>query len=108
MYRDLYLKFSSDAEARSVIFKIVGAVLADPGRGIEAVPGAQVLAYRNIDILGTICEPTGETQLVNGMQVPVTAPIDGFHVNVRLGEDEDETPLIPYKVYPKTPSRVWA
>jgi hypothetical protein len=37
---------------------------------------------------------------------PAFAAIDGYHVNVRAGE---EIPVLDtYKIEPKTPSRVWA
>ena len=106
--KDLYLKFASESAARAVLYKVVGAVQADPERGIEAKPGKEVLAYRNVDFVGTLYEPTCEKQTVGGIEVPVMAQLDGWHVNVRLCDDEDEAPLAPYAVTPTTPSRVWA
>jgi hypothetical protein len=39
-------------------------------------------------------------------EVPEMAPLDGWHVNVR---HTDETPeLEAFRVFPVTPSRMWA
>ena len=45
--------------------------------------------YRNFDVIGAI----------DG--------VDGYHVNVRLAEDEDASQLDPYVITPATPVRVW-
>jgi hypothetical protein len=42
----------------------------------------------------------------SGDAVPEMAPIDGWHVNVRHTAEAPE--LKKYRVYPKTPSRMWA
>ena len=36
MYIDYCLKFDSEAEARAVLYRIEGAVKADPENGVEA------------------------------------------------------------------------
>jgi len=54
-------------------------------------------------------ESTGQVTVdEDGMEIPVVAPAPGWHVNVRLMPDEDGTALEQYRVYPNTPSRVWA
>jgi hypothetical protein len=50
--------------------------------------------YRNIDIIGVIYED----------EVPLT----GWHVNVRLVDEEDAEALEDFQVFPQTPSRIWA
>jgi hypothetical protein len=64
--------------------------------------------YRNIDIVGTIYKPTGKVIKGEDGEYPEMAPIEGFHVNVRLEAGEDWEALIPYQVFPENPVRVWA
>jgi hypothetical protein len=78
MYTDLYLKFADQAQADEILYT-------------EMTPN-----YVNIDVLGII------------YQQPEPILEDGWHVNVRLTDDEDGVPLIPFQVYPTLPRRVWA
>jgi hypothetical protein len=103
---DKYLSFESEAAAKAVLYRIEGAVEADPEQGIEAVEGYEVANYANIDTIGIIYKPTGEMLQGEDGEYPEMAPIEGWHVNVRLvGEDADA--LAPFVVEPKTPVRVW-
>lgn len=63
--------------------------------------------FANIDVLGTIYRPTGEVETVDGMEVPVMAALDGYHINVRAVGNEDTSALLPYAVTPSLPCRVW-
>ena len=74
----------------------------DPDSGALYHPAAA------LDVIGTIYQPTGETTLVDGQEVPVTAPVSGYHVNVRTTSDELATALDAQRTYPVTPVRVWA
>jgi len=103
MYNDFYLKFTDEAEARSVLYRIEGAVEADPENGIEAVEGYEVPNFRNIDTIGTITEG-GEYDEEGNVLVEPTV-LEGFHVNVRATSDEDTTPLEPFAVQPTSPLR---
>lgn len=85
---DLYLKFPSKEVADLVLYTD-----EDPN-------------YRNIDVIGLIYE--GDEWDEDGNELIAPTPIDGWHVNVRLVDDEDGTPLEPYSVTPATPRRVWA
>lgn len=89
---DYMLKFKDEAEAKAVLYSVETGELNHP----------------NTDEIGTIYRPTGEMQWMDDMEVPVMAPIDGWHVNVR--SDEVLPELEPFKVnpVPATPSRVWA
>lgn len=61
-----------------------------------------------LDVIGTIYQPTGEVTLVDGQEVPVTAPVSGYHVNVRTTSDELAAALGALRTYPVTPVRLWA
>ena len=97
---DLYLKAGSKS-AMTLALKTVGFI-ADEESGALYHPDAA------LDVIGTIYQPTGETSLVDGQEVPVTAPVSGYHVNVRTTSDELATALDAQRTYPVTPVRVWA
>lgn len=106
MYQDMYLKFASEEEAKSVLYRIEGAVEADEEMGIEASEGYEVANYRNIDVLGTLYE---KQEIVDPEKPPKPIPLEGWHVNVRVMPDEDGEPLEAFKVNPEpmTWRRVW-
>jgi hypothetical protein len=64
--------------------------------------------FRNIDTIGIIYKPTGEMLQGEDGPYPEMAPVEGWHVNIRLMPDEELEPLEPYLVYPNNPVRVWA
>jgi hypothetical protein len=93
---DLFLKFANKAEADTLLFT-------------TGESGDQYPLYRNVDVIGTMYKPTGDVTVdEDGIEIPVVAPAPGWHVNVRLMPDEDGSSLEQYRVYPTTPSRVWA
>jgi hypothetical protein len=65
-----------------------------------------------IDVVGVLQEPTG-TMLTDdeGNEYPETAPVDGWHVNIRLvGDAQRETVEAldtSHGITPNSPSRVW-
>lgn len=85
---DYYLKFKDEAKANSVLLD------------------GETPRFKNIDTIGTIYTPTNE---VDADGYPIMAAVDGWHVNVRV-VDEDATDLEPFRVDPEpvTPVRVWA
>lgn len=87
--QDLYLKFTDEAEAQAALF-------TDERPNFVA-----------IDLIGTIYKPTGNMLQSEEGEVPEMAPLDGYHVNVRL-VDEDGSALEPYRIYPDNPVRGWA
>ncbi|MGU5713974.1 hypothetical protein [Aeromonas taiwanensis] len=97
---DLYLKAGSKS-AMTTALKAAG-FSQDPDSGALYHPDAA------LDVIGTIYQPTGETSLVDGQEVPVTAPVSGYHVNVRTTSDELATALDAQRTYPVKPVRVWA
>jgi hypothetical protein len=75
---DLYLKFTSEAQATTAL------------EGYEG----------SVDTIGVIYERTGGTD-----EEPVMTPIEGWHVNVR-GPESDK--LTPFDIQVSSPHRVWA
>jgi hypothetical protein len=66
-----------------------------------------------IDLVGVIYEPTGVTLTDDeGNEYPATAPLDGWHLNIRLLNDTMRAAVeaidATYGVTPISPSRVWA
>ena len=103
--QDLYLKFKDEAEAKSVLYRIEGAVEADPENGIEAIEGYEVANYRNIDTIGIIYQPQ---EIVDPENPPEPVPYDGWFVNVRVVAGENPEPLEPFSIDPQPyPMRVW-
>jgi len=97
---DLYLKAGSKS-AMTTALKAAGFI-ADEESGALYHPEAA------LDVIGTIYQPTGDTILVDGQEVPVTAPVSGYHVNVRTTAEELAAALGALRTYPVTPVRVWA
>ena len=102
---DLYLSFPDEASAKAVLYRIEGAVEAT--ETTEAVEGYEMQNFANIDTIGVIYKPTGETTEQDGMTVPVMQAIAGWHVNVRVVDGEDAEPLQAFAVTPSTPLRIW-
>ena len=65
-----------------------------------------------IDVIGTIHEPTG-TMLTDdeGNEYPEMAPVDGWHINIRLVGDAKREAVeamdATHGVTPNSPSRIW-
>ena len=94
---DFYLKFTDEAEAKSVLYTVTPAVVDEEG---EVITEEQVKPnYMNIDTLGILYAPPVEDQ------EPV--PLVSWHVNVRVVDGEDGEPLKAYAVVPANPRRIW-
>lgn len=100
MKTDLFLKFTNKAEAESVLTGI-GAKIENG----KIAPNASIYGFQaSIDVLfgtGTIHSPTGQMQEMDGMSIPVMAPVPGYHVNVRIMGDYIPTELESYIMYPE-------
>ena len=107
---DLYLKFADKAQADSVLYTTtpVLAVVDMEGNVITSA-GEDIVTpnFANIDVIGTIYRPTGAVETVDGMEVPVMAALEGYHVNVRAVDGEDTSALTSFAVVPSVPMRVW-
>ena len=119
---DFYLKLASEAEmptALAAFYQQDYTTIVDPETGEEStqvegnpyfVPNSYDYA---IDVVGVIHKPTG-VMLTDeeGNEYPEMAPLDGWHVNLRLsgeGRRADAEALAAYTVDPTpvTPARVW-
>lgn len=100
---DLYLAFPDQATADAVLYTKHDAVTDEQG---NVTAEAYVTPnYANIDTLGVIYKPTGETDAEGNA---VMASIDGWHINIRLMGGENVEALQSFAVTPTTPMRVWA
>lgn len=84
---DYHLRFASEEEAHEVLFD-----------------GDQP-KYPNTDVIGVIYKPTGVMLTTDEGEIPETAPVPGWHVNIRGVEDAE---LAKYHISVATPVRVWA
>ena len=103
MYFDFFLRFDTEAEAKSALFTEQTYVQGDV---VEVV---LVPKYAAVDVIGVIYKPTGNVlpaEDESGEAVDEMAPLDGWHVNVRHTEPAPE--LEAFRVFPETPSRAWA
>lgn len=115
--QDYYLKFADEAEARAVLYRMkepsispwpVEAAEESDRQAIQVkTEPYEVSNFANIDHIGTIWKPTGKMLQTDEGEVPEMAPLDGYHVNVRV-VDEDASALEPYQIFPNNPVRGWA
>jgi len=110
-YTDLYLKFASEDEMRSVLFEKVPTEWdqSDPENPIATAWEERQL-YRNTDIINLIATKDATFDPESGEIITEAEYAEGFHVNVRALPNEDCSVLENYKINPEpnTPARVWA
>ena len=97
---DYRLKFPSEAAAQAALFDEETTVTGDV---VEIIKKPR---YTYIDQIGVIYRPTGNTISTDYGDMPETAPVDGWHVNVRHAEEAPE--LDEFTVVVNNPVRVWA
>jgi len=100
MYTDFFLRFDTEAEANAALYDEQTNVQDD------VVETVLVPKYATVDVIGTIFKPTGKTLMTEEGEVFEHAPIDGWHANVRHTDEAPE--LEAFRVFPETPSRMWA
>ena len=119
---DFYIRLPSETDmptALAAFYKQDSTTVVDPDTGEEHVQleGEPYLVSTThdyaIDLVGVIYEPTGETLTdAEGNEYPATAPLDGWHLNIRLLNDTMRAAVeaidAAYGVTPDSPSRVWA
>ena len=117
---DFYLKLSAESDMPTVLsdFYQQDYITNVDEEGVEtqvADGDPYLVAHSHdyaIDVVGVLQEPTG-TMLTDdeGNEYPEMAPVDGWHVNVRLvGDAMRETVEAldaTHGVTPNSPSRVW-
>jgi hypothetical protein len=117
---DFYLRLSAESDMPTVLadFYQQDYVTNVDEEGVETqvADGDPYLVTHShdyaIDVVGVLQEPTG-TMLTDdeGNEYPETAPVSGWHVNVRLvGDAMRETVEAldtSHGVTPNSPSRVW-
>ncbi len=110
-WNDLFLRFT-DADAATAALLAAG-LLTETQALLDAdgnvlIPAGYAPVNATIDTVGTIYKPTGNTITTDMGEQPEMAPLDGWHVNVRLSADQ-ATPdsLMAYQVFPANPVRVW-
>ena len=118
---DFFIKLASEADMPAAFADFyrqdyVTVVDEETGEETQTPEGEKYLVTHShdyaIDVVGVIYEPTGNTLTdAEGNEYPETAPVDGWHVNVRLvGDAMRETVEALdalYGVVPNSPSRVF-
>ena len=118
--RDFYLKLTAESDMPTVLSAFYQqdyvTNVDDEGVETQVADGDPYLVQFThdyaIDVVGTIHEPTGVTLTDSeGMDYPEMAPVDGWHINIRLvGDAMRETVEAldaTHGVTPNSPSRVW-
>ena len=57
---------------------------------------------------GMVTRPTGEVQVVDGVEIAVREPVPGYHANVRTQDPAMAAALAEVTVTVETPQYVWA
>lgn len=118
---DFYLRLNAEADmptALAAFYKqdYITSIDPDTGEETQTPEGNPYLVMHThdyaIDVVGTIYEPTGNTLTdADGNEYPETAPVAGWHVNIRLMGDARRADVEAldalYGVTPNSPSRVW-
>jgi len=118
---DFFIRLPSEADlptAFSAFYKqdYVTFVDEETGESTQTPEGEPYLVMHShdyaIDLVGVIYEPTGNMLTDDeGNEYPETAPVDGWHVNVRLVGDARRADVeaidAVYGLIPNSPSRVF-
>ena len=118
---DFFIKLASEADMPTAFADFyrqdyVTVVNEETGEETQTPEGEPYLITHThdyaIDVVGVIHEPTGNMLTdAEGNEYPETAPVDGWHVNVRLVGDAMREVVEAldalYGVVPNSPSRVF-
>ena len=112
VWNDLMLRFASEQEATEQLaaagLLIETQALLDADEQVIIPAGHAPAPGASIDTIGVIYKPTGQTITTDMGEQLEMAPIDGWHVNVRLKADHLVPELDTFKVTPANPVRIWA
>ena len=119
--RDFYFSFTDEAAAATALQPfyyqpVITSVDEETGEPVMENDGDACLVMHShnhsFDIVGLIHEPTGNMLTDDeGIEYPEMAPIDGWHVNLRIRGNymraEAEAINTDFGVEPATPHRTW-
>ena len=122
MKTDFYLKLPSEADQPSVLSEFyrqdyTTSVNPETGEETQTPEGDPYLveytADYGIDVVGILHQPTGNMLTdPDGNEYPEVAPLDGWHINIRLMGDARRADVDALSAYfvdpePATPFQVW-
>lgn len=99
---DLNLKAADKAAMTKAL--LAAGFIKDPETGTLYHPTASLQLLPP----GMVTRPTGEVQVVDGVEVAVREPVPGYHANVRTTDAELAAALADVTVTVETPQYVWA
>ncbi|WP_270794494.1 hypothetical protein [Aeromonas sp. QDB11] len=99
---DINLKASDKAAMEKAL--LAAGFIKDSETGTLHHPTASLMLLPT----GMVTRPTGEVQVVDGVEIVVREPVHGYHANVRTQEPDIATALAPVAVTVDTPQYVWA
>ncbi|WP_303847626.1 hypothetical protein [Aeromonas sobria] len=99
---DLNLKASDKAAMEKAL--LAAGFIKDSESGTLYHPTASLQLLP----LGMVTRPTGEVQVVEGVEIAVREPVPGYHANVRTTSEELASALAPVSIDVPTPQYVWA
>ena len=99
---DLYLKADNEIDMTAAL-KAAGFI-ADEESGSLYHPDAALQLLPP----GMVTRPTGEMQIVDGIELEVREVVPGYHANVRTTDAALAAALAPVTVNVVTPQYVWA
>ncbi|WP_429139257.1 hypothetical protein [Aeromonas veronii] len=99
---DLNLK---EADKAAMTKALLGAgFIKDPETGTLYHPTASLQLLP----AGMVTRPTGDVQVVDGVEIAALEPVPGYHANVRTKDPAMAAALAPVTVTVETPQYVWA
>ncbi len=99
---DLNLKAANEAAMAKAL--LAAGFIKDNETGTLYHPTASLLLLPP----GMVTRPTGEVQVVDGIELDVREPVPGYHANVRTQDPELATTLASVTVTVESPQYVWA
>lgn len=101
-----FIDINLKASTQAAMFKALQAAgfIKDPDTGTLYHPTASLQLLPS----GMVTRPTGEVQVVDGIEFEVREPVPGYHANVRTQDPELAAALAPVTVTVESPQYVWA
>lgn len=99
---DLNLKAATQAAMTKAL--LAAGFIKDPETGTIYHPTASLQLLPP----GLVTRPTGEVQLVDGVEIALREPVPGYHANVRTQDPAMAAALAEVIVTVETPQYVWA